>query len=168
MTVDTRHELQFAPSLDEIGRVVGWATSLSPAWVDPVSLDVGLTEAITNAVVHGALEVSSSLRKEGIEAYLGEVERRSRAPMASERAISLGIEALAQDLVLELRWRGAPCPTDLRGRTTNFDPMAGAGLGTTLIYACFDEVHWGVDGYSLRLTLREKRRTSLSEAHQLT
>ncbi len=56
MTGEGRHELTFAPRLEEISRVVSWATSLSPSWVDPVSLDVGLTEALTNAVVHGALE----------------------------------------------------------------------------------------------------------------
>lgn len=168
MTLGKRHELLFAPRLEEIARVVNWATSLAPAWVDPVCLDVGLTEAITNAVVHGALEVSSSLRKEGVEAYLGEVERRSKAPQASERVVSLEIQALGQDLILELRWRGAPCPNDLRGRKDHIDPLAGAGLGTTLIYACFDEVHWGGDGYSLRLTLREKRCASPTEARQLT
>lgn len=168
MTGEGRHELTFAPRLEEISRVVSWATSLSPSWVDPVSLDVGLTEALTNAVVHGALEVSSSLRKEGVDAYLGEVERRSKAPQASERAVSLGIQTVAQDLVLDLRWRGAPCPNDLRGRTNNFDPLAGAGLGTTLIYACFDEVQWGGDGFSLLLTLREKRCVSPTEAHSLT
>lgn len=167
MSSEGRHELSFAPRLDEIGRVVSWATSLSPSWVDPVSLDVGLTEAITNAVVHGALEVSSLLRKEGVEAYLGEVERRSKAPLAAERAISLRLQIVGHDLVLELAWRGAPCPSDLRGTTTLVDPMAGAGLGTTLIYACFDEVHWGWDGYSLRLTLREKRCVP-TEAQQLT
>lgn len=167
MTSEVAHELSFAPRLDEIGRVVSWATQLAPSWVDPVSLDVGLTEAITNAVVHGALEVSSALRKEGVEAYLGEVERRSKAPLAAERAVSLRLHVVGQDLVLELTWRGAPCPKDLRGTTTNVDPMAGAGLGITLIYACFDEVHWGCDGYSLRLTLREKPCLS-AEAQQLT
>lgn len=168
MTVDSRQELFFAPRLDEISRVVSWATSLSPSWVDHVSLDVGLTEAITNAVVHGALEVSSSLRKEGVEVYLGEVERRSKAPTAAERGVSLVIQSVTPDFVLELKWRGAPCPNDLRGRTIHFDPLAGAGLGTTLIYACFDEVCWGSDGYSLRLTLREKLATSPADVQELT
>jgi hypothetical protein len=168
VTAAERHELVFAPRLDEIGRVVSWATALSPSWVDAVSLDVGLTEAVTNAVVHGALEVSSSLRKEGVEVYLGEVERRSKAPLASERGVTLGLQVLARDLILELQWRGAPCPSDLRGRTTTFDPLAGAGMGSTLIYACFDEVYWGEDGYSLRLCLREKGHVSPEDAHQLT
>ncbi len=147
--------LELAPRLEEIGRAVAWASQELPSWVDPVRLDVGLTEALTNAIVHGALEVSSSLRHQGVETYLGEVERRSIAPEAASKLLRLTIEHDSHHAELQLSWLGAPCPISLRGKTGPVDPLAGSGLGTTLIYASFDEVIWAADGYSLLLRLYE-------------
>lgn len=147
--------LELAPRLDEVARAVSWAARELPAWVDPVRLDVGLTEALTNAIVHGALEVSSSLRHRGVETYLGEVERRSLTPEAAARAIRLSINQSDAGVDIALSWLGAPCPPSLRGKSGSVDPMMGSGLGTTLIYASFDEVVWGTDGYSLLLRLYE-------------
>lgn len=150
-----RLALELAPRLEEIGRAITWANQELPRWVDPVRLDVGLTEALTNAIVHGALEVSSSLRHQGVETYLGEVERRSLTPEAASKVLRLTIEHDASHVDISLSWLGAPCPASLRGKSGPVDPMAGSGLGTTLIYASFDEVIWGADGYSLLLRLYE-------------
>jgi hypothetical protein len=150
-----RSMLELAPRLEEVSRAVSWASQELPSWVDPVRLDVGLTEALTNAIVHGALEVSSSLRSHGVETYLGEVERRSLAPDASSRLLTLIIEQDERQAEIALSWLGAPCPASLRGKSGSIDPMAGSGLGTTLIYASFDEVIWGADGLSLLLRMYE-------------
>jgi hypothetical protein len=147
--------LELAPRLEEVGRAITWANQELPTWVDPVRLDVGLTEALTNAIVHGALEVSSSLRHQGVETYLGEVERRSLAPETASKMLRLTIDHDAHHVEISLFWLGAPCPASLRGKSGAVDPMAGSGLGTTLIYASFDEVIWGADGYSLLLRLYE-------------
>ncbi len=155
MTGRRRAALELAPRLDEVARAVTWASQELPHWVDPVRLDVGLTEALTNAIVHGALEVSSSLRHHGVETYLGEVERRSLAPEASSKSLLLTVEHDGKQVEIALSWLGAPCPASLRGKSGPVDPMAGSGLGTTLIYASFDEVIWGADGYSLLLRMYE-------------
>lgn len=155
MTAPRHLTLELAPRLDEIGRAITWANQELPKWVDPVRLDVGLTEALTNAIVHGALEVSSSLRHQGVETYLGEVERRSTAPEAASKTLRLSIDHDSHCVDIQLSWLGAPCPASLRGKSGPVDPMAGSGLGTTLIYASFDEVLWGADGYSLSLRLYE-------------
>lgn len=155
MSQHRRTALDLLPRLEEVARAITWANQELPTWVDPVRLDVGLTEALTNAIVHGALEVSSSLRHQGVETYLGEVERRSLTPEAASRALRLTIEQDENQVDISLSWLGAPCPASLRGRSGPVDPMAGSGLGTTLIYASFDEVIWGADGYSLLLRLYE-------------
>jgi Histidine kinase-like ATPase domain len=157
-----RAELELAPRLEEVGRAITWASQELPAWVDPVRLDVGLTEALTNAIVHGALEVSSSLRHHGVETYLGEVERRSQAPEAATKSLVLTIEHDTRQVDIALSWLGAPCPASLRGKSGPVDPLAGSGLGTTLIYASFDEVIWGADGYSLLLRMYEDARPAQS------
>lgn len=155
MTTYRRSKLEVAPRLEEVSRAVSWASRELPSWVDPIRLDVGLTEALTNAIVHGALEVSSSLRSHGVETYLGEVERRSLAPDASARSLTLLIEQDGRQVDISLSWLGAPCPASLRGKAGPVDPMAGSGLGITLIYASFDEVIWGADGFSLLLRMYE-------------
>lgn len=155
MTTYRRSKLEVAPRLEEVSRAVSWASRELPSWVDPIRLDVGLTEALTNAIVHGALEVSSSLRNHGVETYLGEVERRSLAPDASARSLTLLIEQDGRQVDISLSWLGAPCPASLRGKSGPVDPMAGSGLGITLIYASFDEVIWGADGFSLLLRMYE-------------
>lgn len=156
MSSHCHQALELAPRLEEISRAITWASQALPSWVDPIRLDVGLTEALTNAIVHGALEVSSSLRHHGVETYLGEVERRSLTPEASSKVLRLTIDHDVHTVDIRLSWLGAPCPASLRGKAGPVDPLAGSGLGTTLIYASFDEVIWGADGYSLLLRLYER------------
>lgn len=158
MTTPLRTSISLAPRLDEVARAVAWARGELPSWVDPVRLDVGLTEALTNAIVHGALEVSSELRTAGVEVYLGEVDRRSNAPGTLDKSVTLTITQWPDLIDIGVFWQGAPCPSQFRGASKVTDPLRGSGLGTTLIYASFDEVVWGADGYSLCLKLYPPRK----------
>lgn len=157
MTAVQRSRIQLAPRLDEVARAVAWASKEVPAWVDPIALDVGLTEALTNAIVHGVLEVSSELRGAGVEVYLGEVERRSKTVDESQN-VSLTLSQSIDQVEIHVSWQGASCPGSLRNPPDFPDPLRGSGLGTTLIYASFDEVTWGVDGCSMFLKFCSSRK----------
>ncbi len=144
---------ELPPRLEEVGATVAWARARVPEWVDLAALDAGLTEALTNAIVHGALEVSSEHRDDDIESYLNEAMRRARAPQAERAAIWLTLTQSERYVEFELRWRGAACPVDKRTPISTSDPLAGAGRGTRLIHESFDSVQWGDDGTSMRLVL---------------
>ena len=151
---------ELPPRLEEVRATVAWARARVPEWVDLAALDAGLTEALTNAIVHGALEVSSEHRDDDIEGYLDEAMRRARAPQADGAAIWLTLTQSERHVELGLRWKGAACPVEKRAPISTSDPLAGAGRGTRLIHESFDSVHWGDDGTSMRLLLYRDARNS--------
>lgn len=154
--------LELPPRLEEVGAAVAWARARVADWVDQNALDAGLTEALTNAIVHGALEVSSEHREADIETYLNEAVRRARAPQARHAAIWLTLTQSDAHVEFGLRWKGAACPVDKQAPASTSDPLAGAGRGTRLIHESFDAVQWGEDGTSMRLLLyRDARKPKL-------
>lgn len=146
------------PKLENISETVRWIVGESPDWVDRAVLDTGLTEALTNAVVHGALGVASSGRGEDITVYLDELERRLHAPEAQDSRVSVSVARQEEHFQVALAWTGAACPKENQLPPSSIKPLTGSGLGTTLIHTCFDEVHWGEDGRSVKLCLIRQRR----------
>ena len=140
---------------EQISETVRWVTREAPSWVDPLVLDTGLTEALTNAIVHGVLGVSSSSRTEDVTEYLDEVERRLQSVDPTSR-VTVTLNRADSRFLVTLSWRGAPCPVENRMPRSVPEPLAGSGLGTTLIHASFDEVCWGDDGRSVKLQLKRR------------
>ena len=64
-----------------IAEAVRWACKDLPADVEPELVSLGLTEAVTNAVVHGVLGVDSKAREEDYDAYLRQIPAvRNKVP----------------------------------------------------------------------------------------
>jgi anti-sigma regulatory factor (Ser/Thr protein kinase) len=146
-----KRELSARP--DQIAEAVAWVASEAPSWVDPLLLDTGLTEALTNAIVHGVLGVSSSSRAEDVTEYLDEVESRLQTVDATTARVTLTLDREERRFLVTLCWQGAACPLENRTPRSAPEPLVGSGLGTTLIHASFDEVCWSDDGRSVKLQL---------------
>jgi sigma-B regulation protein RsbU (phosphoserine phosphatase) len=142
-----------------IDLVVAWAERVAPPWVERDRLRVGMLEAVTNAVVHGSLAVSSALRDGdgSLDAYLDAIDERSHEAAAATDRLHVAFEATADGCCFSLRWPGQACPLAVRtAPPPGLDTLAASGLGLGLICDAFDRAVWSEDGRSLTLSLIER------------
>ena len=110
---------------------------------------VGLSEAIANAILHGALGIRSHARDEGnIDAFLDEIVRVEEAIGAS-RSVTVEVTAVGDDAEIVVTDPGE-----------GFDwrtPHCGAGCGLQVMRDVFSEVSWNEAGNQVRMLLRARR-----------
>ena len=114
---------------------------------DRVRLGVGLGEALANAMFHGNLELSSSLRETDADAYHNLAEVRRREPPYQERRIEIEVQLARGKAVFVVRDEGPgfnpaalPDPTD----PANLEKVTGRGI--LLMRAFMDEVGFNARG----------------------
>jgi phosphoserine phosphatase RsbU/P len=152
-------QLWVPAQLEAIAPAIRSALAAAPPWVDPAALDHGLTEALTNAVLHGVLGVASEGRDaDGYDDYLDAAESASRRAPNTLQAVDLEIRRSSSWLEFRLRWSGYPCPPEKQGpvstpsdRGSSHDELLGSGMGLKIISSLFDEVAWDEDGYGVLL-----------------
>lgn len=146
--------LRIAPRPEAVLAAVEWAVRKSPPWVDRALLDNGITEAVTNAVLHGALELSSSARSDGdYDAYLREASFLANTFARRNRVIQLSLLPDPCHFGIRIEWDGAPCPQGARLPPAELGPLQESGMGITIIHALFDRVAWSEDGRAVDLWL---------------
>lgn len=143
----------FEPRIDALRDAIRWIMARAPAWADAQRLELGLTEALTNAVVHGALEVSSSSRAAGLEDYLADIARAESRALASGRSLGVALERTAERFSIQVSWDGASCPPEHRLPHGPAADRPTHGMGLSIIYAMFDDVSWAKDGRAMSLDL---------------
>jgi len=114
---------------------------------DRVRLGVGLGEALTNAMFHGNLELSSSLREADADAYHFLAETRRRESPYRERRIEIEVRLAGGKAVFVIRDEGPgfdptalPDPTD----PANLEKVSGRGI--LLMQAFMDRVDFNAKG----------------------
>jgi CheY-like chemotaxis protein len=114
---------------------------------DRVRLGVGLGEALANAMLHGNLELSSSLREQDSEAYHQMAECRRCEPPYRDRRIEIEVRLARGKAVFVIRDEGPgfdptalPDPTD----PANIEKVTGRGI--LLMQAFMDEVGFNARG----------------------
>jgi CheY-like chemotaxis protein/anti-sigma regulatory factor (Ser/Thr protein kinase) len=121
-------------------------------------LGVALEEALSNAIIHGNLEVSSKLRERDDNAYGDLISERSRtAPYAGRRVI---IEAQldAESALFTIRDEGPGF--DISTLPDPHDPenlLRSSGRGLTLMHAFLDEVRYNEKGNEVTLRMNAWR-----------
>ncbi len=120
---------------------------------DLIRISSALNEALVNAMDHGNLELSSSLR-EGIDdnRYYELRSQRRRTPPYCDRKVHVFVDITRERLLCVIRDegrgfnpRGLPDPRD----PTNLKRMSGRGL--LLIHTFMDEVYHNDKGNELRM-----------------
>ncbi|TFH40810.1 MAG: response regulator [Chrysiogenales bacterium] len=117
------------------------------------NISLALQEAISNAMYHGCLEVSSSIREElGIKGYNDEIERRKTDEKYRDRCVTITyelnreyVEYLIEDEGPGFDINSLPDPRD----PENFFRNSGRGL--LIIRIHMDEVDWNRTGSAMRL-----------------
>ena len=116
---------------------------------------MALEEAITNALYHGNLELSSDLRREGIDAYYAlAAERRGQAPYRDRRVyITERIDAELAVFTIRDEGRGFDV-TKLNAEPDPEDLEAASGRGIMLMQAFMDEVNYNATGNEVTMVKR--------------
>lgn len=132
-------------------------------------MTVALTEAITNAIVHGNLGISSALKEQGSDVFARAVAQRSADPVLRDRQTRIRYE-----------FDGAECHVTIADEGEGFDYLswirtldqAGeeapsdlcSGRGILMMRALADQVEFSDGGRQVKLTWRapswEERRAS--------
>jgi anti-sigma regulatory factor (Ser/Thr protein kinase) len=123
---------------------VGWIEARLPGWACSELVRVGIAEALSNAIIHGALEVDGSLRDAGeMLAWLESLDAAEQRDTAATICVSLAVRANAVHLCVDGGGRGF----DWR----NAERRVGRGL--SIIHAAFDHVRWNDSGTALFVTV---------------
>lgn len=148
---------------DAISRAVRWVIDLAPAWVDGDAVDHGLTEALTNAILHGSLGVESEMRQQGgYQHYLHLAEQLPDQAAFADRHVHLDVVKNPETFGIRIVWEGRACPEPVRssvrdpgreGFSDAPDSLQTSGMGMRIITSLFDRVHWDDDGLGMELWL---------------
>ncbi|PIE35081.1 hypothetical protein CSA56_05610 [candidate division KSB3 bacterium] len=105
-----------------------------------------LHEALVNAVVHGNLEIPSSLKNESPEHFNRELKRREADSRYAERKVFVRCKVTANQLIFDIEDEGNGFEaTELVG-LANPLMMSPSGRGVLIIMALMDEVSWNDTG----------------------
>jgi DNA-binding response OmpR family regulator len=117
------------------------------------NISLALSEAISNAMYHGNLQIPSNLREEqGLKGYNEEIEARKNDPQYRDKRVLVEyeltkdyVEYFIEDEGNGFDYRNLPDPRD----PDNF--LKDSGRGLLIIRIHFDEVAWNDKGNRIRL-----------------
>jgi hypothetical protein len=143
VTLSTTRRFSFPAKYDSLGIytfLVDRAVRVAPRREE---LRVGLTEALSNAVLHGALGVSSELReKNDFEGFSAHVSEREATTDPNLRI----------DVVLRTTDEGVEIAITDPGRGFDWaNQRIRPSRGLALLFQSFDRVEWNATGNVLRL-----------------
>jgi anti-sigma regulatory factor (Ser/Thr protein kinase) len=129
-------------------------------------LVISLTEAITNAMVHGNLEISSDVRERTDGEYGRLLATRCADPKYAEREVQV-----------DVHWNGNTCEWTISDHGNGFDvdevlarldtdevSELASGRGILLMRAFMDNVRWSAGGREIRMTMSNQEPTEIGEA----
>jgi anti-sigma regulatory factor (Ser/Thr protein kinase) len=135
-------------------------------------LRVALQEALSNAIVHGSLELPPDLKERGDRVFAGALAERTADPRYADRLVDIEVVYNGHrcDWVLTQEGRGFDVERVFgRPDLANGNGPAG-GRGMLLMWAFVDEVQFGCGGRQVTLSVRksgcpEKRRAERHPVH---
>lgn len=151
-----------------------------PDWVEPVAthlrdravvagacdgvaaerLVMAITEAVTNAIVHGNFELESALKQRGDGSFAKEMAKRSEDPDYASRVVDIRVDYEPTRCVWTVTDQGLGF--DAEGFVKQLDECdpsddIPSGRGITIMRAFVDEVEWSKGGRQVRLIVYAER-----------
>jgi len=122
-------------------------------------LGVALTEALSNAIIHGNLEVSSELRTRDDDSYGDLIEQRRMMEPYADRRVTVDVQLDVNAAVFTISDEGPGF--DIASLPDPHNPenlLRPSGRGLTLMHAFLDEVAYNEKGneVTLRMNVSEK------------
>lgn len=169
-----------APRLAEAVQWEQWHLRLSsqPHWIEPAveylqqrallagvcqesragKLLVALQEALTNAIVHGNLEIPSSLKEQGDSAFAQLLAARAADPAYAQRVVDIFVDYDGQRCQWAITDQGPGFDVETvlaRCLAESPEVSLASGRGILLMRAFMDEVRYEAGGRRVILTLRK-------------
>jgi anti-sigma regulatory factor (Ser/Thr protein kinase) len=127
---------------------------------------IALLEAVSNAVIHGNLEVSSKLKEAGDDAFARALAERSADPVLSARVVDIVMDYDSERCRWIITDEGPGFDVErVLARCLSDDPelTLASGRGILMMHSLLDAMHYDLGGRRLTLTLNqpsgaEKRR----------
>ncbi|MBF0276326.1 MAG: response regulator [SAR324 cluster bacterium] len=114
-------------------------------------ISIVVTEALTNAIVHGNLEIPSSLKEESLSDFQDLVSRRETEFPYTEKKVSLSFQISPEKLEMKFEDEGKGFDYS---KLPNYDDSAAmmlSGRGLLLIHSFVDQMIWNEKGNSLKI-----------------
>ena len=131
-------------------------------------LVISLTEAITNAMVHGNLEIASDIRERTDGEYGRILATRCADPKYAQREVQV-----------DVHWDGNRCEWTISDHGNGFDvdeilkrldteevSELASGRGILLMRAFMDEVRWSAGGREIRMSMKRGEAADIGEAQR--
>ncbi len=127
------------------------------AHMDFSCLGMAVTEALTNAVEHGNLEMDSALKDrgdDGLMRFFEERERRLQNPLYGSRRVRVAIEVQGNVVSVRIRNEGRGFDPGELVRSAEGSPHAAiaSGYGLAMIESLVDEISLSADGKTISLS----------------
>lgn len=151
------------PDPKQIALALGWVLARTPQEYDHSRLDLGLTEVMTNALLHGVLELTLPEDREP-NSVAELMAKRAADPAVAERRIYLAYTRWEHSIQLHVSWNGAVYKQKRRD-LSHVSKTAVGGRGLQMIEWCFDSVNWRSDGLGMTLELLPGSATSTYPPH---
>ncbi len=137
-----------------IGRLIEYLQGNLPAWAEPDSIQVAMAlhEAITNAMHHGNLEVSSCMREHCEVEYVQTIRERRGQPPFADRRVRITAHFLKEEIRFEVADQGPgfdPCSVADPTTSENLEKLSGRGL--LLIRSFMDQVRHNEQGNQITM-----------------
>jgi len=119
---------------------------------NPKFLLTGLVEAISNAIIHGNLELSSSYKDKGFDIFQKEIEKRLKDEKFKNRKVF--ISTYLDRKIFKIKIRDEGKGFDWRAYLKKMEQMellSSYGRGIPIIRNVFDEVYWNDKGNEIIL-----------------
>jgi anti-sigma regulatory factor (Ser/Thr protein kinase) len=132
---------------------------------------MGLHEAISNAIVHGNLEISSDLKELGDSAFAQELARRSADEHYANRSVTVEVDYDGSECHWSITDEGNGFDVAKmveRDPTTGEEILLSSGRGMLLMRAFFDAVRYELGGRRVVLTLRKAKHTEQRRSARLS
>lgn len=164
--VTQKLKLQARP--DAIPMAINWVLAQCPDWADRSAVDHGVTEALTNAIVHGSLNIESTRRNNdsGYVDYLTLVEELPEKRDFEGRHVELEVTTSAELFSIRISWEGTPCPADEQVAPSKLHlaeehtasqetevTLQTSGMGMNIIRTLFDRVVWDPNGMGMKMCM---------------
>jgi anti-sigma regulatory factor (Ser/Thr protein kinase) len=120
-------------------------------------LELALHEALTNSVVHGNLEVSSSLKEADNDAFAQALAERGGDPAYHSRSVTIGVDYDGERCRWSLTDEGRGFDIDAvlrRIEPTEENLLTPSGRGILMMRAFLDDVRFEAGGRRVVMTLR--------------
>lgn len=139
------------PDPKQIALALEWLLARTPREYDRTRLNLGLTEAMTNALLHGVLELRLPDDREP-NSVANLMAQRAAEPDIADRRIYLAYTRWEHALQLHVSWNGAAYEENPSDKSHVSSTSVG-GRGLQMIEWCFDTVRWRGDGLGMTLEL---------------